>query len=875
MTTPPPERFAAARARFEELVELDCGERATRLAELSAADSELAEAVAALLAADAQADSGEFLGRPVGGVAPTLVEGWLAGDAEAAVGALVGPWRLLAPLGRGGMGEVWEAERADGGFEQRVALKLVKRGMDSEEILGRFLRERQILAHLAHPGIARLLDGGLTADGRPFFALEKVSGAPITQHARERGLAVAARVDLMIAACDAVDSAHRQLVVHRDLKPSNVMVTDEGEVKLLDFGIAKLLGEPEGEAPPTALGLRALTPAYAAPEQILGEPVTTATDVYSLGVLLFELLTSQLPHRRSASTPAGLAVEVARETAPRVTAAARRLGGEEMVRLGLPARELRQLERRLAGDLETILGRALHRDPARRYTSAAALADDLRRYRGGRPVRARPDSRLYRSRKFVARHRVAVASAALVVLSLVGGLSVALWQARRAAAAALAADANAHRAERVKEFLIGLFEVADPEQSGGGVTARELIEQASQRLEVELQGETAIRADLLEAVARIDRSLGLLEPAARAAERALTLRLASLPEDHPAVAGARATLGAVRLYEGRLDESAVALAAAVAVLERSERADSLGLARVRSDYANLRFWQGHVAESEALERLVYETYRAALGPDHLQTAIHQRNLGVLLDALGRLDEAEAACRASLAVIERALGPEHVNSAQSYLNLAGLVEQRGRFEEAERLYRRALEIRRAKLGSAHATTGQSLQLFALFLLNRGRLDESERVYREALALFAAINPRHFEVGKCSNGLALIAGRRGDHAEAERLLRDVVALFREQLGDEHPFVWMSTLNLAREIAAQRRWSDAEALQREAAARLAAISGAADSETRRAFAGLAESLRAQGRTAEADAVAARAAPPAPAAAPAAEPGAGDRDP
>ncbi len=835
MSAPPLARFAAARASFEDLVELPVAARAARLAELERRDPELAAAVAALVAADAAAASGRFLEQPVGVVAPTMVEDWLEAGAESAAGALVGPYRLVAPLGRGGMGEVWEAERADGGFEQRVALKLIKRGMDSEEILRRFLRERQILARLVHPGIARLLDGGLAADGRPFFALEKVSGAPITQHARQRGLGVAARVDLILAACDAVDSAHRQLVVHRDLKPSNVMVTDAGEVKLLDFGIAKLLGEEEGEAAPTALGLRALTPAYAAPEQILGEPVTTATDVYALGVLLFELLTGQLPHRRAATSAAALAVEVARESAPRLTDVARRLGG----------------------DLETIVARALARDPQRRYPSAAALADDLRRYRGGRPVRARPDSRLYRGRKFVARHRVAVASAALVLLSLVGGLSVALWQARRAAAAARVADASAQRAERVKEFLIDLFEIADPEQSGGAVSAREVIEQASQRLEVELAGEPAIRADLLEAVARIERSLGRLEPAARAAERALDLRRATLPESHPAVAGARATLGAVRLSEGKLEASAAELAAAVAVLERSESADSLVLARVRSDLANLLFWRGKVTESEALERRVYETYRAALGPDHLQTAVHQRNLGVLLEELGRLDEAETACRASLAVIERTLGPDHVNTAQSYLNLAGLLEQRGRFDEAEPLFRRTLEIRRARLGGGHAVTGQSLQLYALFLLNRGRLDESERVYREALALFAAINPRHFEVGKCTNGLALIAGRRGDHGAAEQLLREVVALFREQLGAEHAFVWMASANLAREIAAQRRWHEAETLQREAAARLEAISGAGHAETRRVLADLAASLRAQGRSAEAAAAAARARP------------------
>ncbi len=848
--------FRAAREAFEALIDLEKEAREARLAALAARDPALADQVRRLLTADAGA--GEFLETPAGVAAREVVADWLAASDDAGrAGESVGPYRLARLLGRGGMGEVWEAERADGQFEQRLALKLLKRGMDSEEILRRFLRERQILARLAHPGIARLLEGGLTADGRPYFALEKVDGLPITEHAREGALTVRARVRLVIAAAEAVDSAHRQLVVHRDLKPSNILVTGAGEVKLLDFGIAKILGEGEDSTALTALGLRALTPAYAAPEQILGEPVTTATDVYSLGVVLFELLTGKLPHARSSTSAPVLMAELARETVPRLGAAVRQLDADELQRLGLPARELRRLERRVAGDLETILARALAREPERRYPSAAAFAEDLGRYLAGRPVRARPDARLYRLRKFVVRHRVGVAAALLALISLAGGLSVALWQARRAATSARQSAAASVRAERVKEFLISAFAIADPESGAGGTTtARQLIFEAGRTIDrSEFGGDPELTADLLEAVARIERNLGELGAAATHAARALALRRERFPAGATALAAATATLGSVRLAEGKLEEAEKELSTALAALAASEPPGSLTLARVRSDYADVLFWQGRTQESEALERKAWEAYRATLGDEALPTAMHLRNLGVLLQALGRADAAESALRTSQAVIEKLQGGDHPNAATSHLDLAVLLEERGKPEEAEALYRSSLAVRRASLGDHHLMTGQSLQLYALFLLNRGRLDESETLYREARALFAAINPRHFEVGKCDNGLALIAGRRGDHRTAERLLASARDLFREQLGERHPFSWQVTINLAREIAAQGRSVEALAIDREALAKLEEVSGPESAEVQWALERLADVLDQAGRRDEATAARARA--------------------
>ena len=306
-------------------------------------------------------------------------------------GALIGPYRLVRELGQGGMGVVYLAERADGQFEQRVALKLIKRGMDSDEILRRFLAERQVLARLSHPHIARLLDGGVTAEGQPYFAMEYVDGVPLHHYCEERSLGFEDRLRLFREVCEAVQYAHRSLVVHRDLKPSNILVTSAGETKLVDFGIAKVLYEDVADRSVTRTDQRLMTPEYAAPEQVRGEPVTTATDVYALGAILYQLLTGRPPHQFTGRSRGGAVPHHLR-------------GGPRAAERGPCTRHRRR--RRLRGDLDIIVLKALRKDPARRYPSVEALLEDLERHRTGLPVRARPDSVAYRARKFLGRHRL-------------------------------------------------------------------------------------------------------------------------------------------------------------------------------------------------------------------------------------------------------------------------------------------------------------------------------------------------------------------------------------------------------------------------------------------------------------------------------------
>jgi serine/threonine-protein kinase len=387
--------WGEVRALFEELVELGDGERAARLARL--ADRELARQVADLLATEACTS---ILERVDVLAAPFLAE--LAGEDEAQEAAeapppeRVGPYRLGSRLGGGGMGEVYLGEREDGRAGQRVAVKLLKRGMDSAQILKRFARERQILARLDHPHVARLYDGGLAEDGRPYFVMELVEGEPITDYCRRHALHVEARLRLVVDCCEAVESAHARQIVHRDLKPSNVMVTAEGAVKLLDFGIAKLLAEEEGEPALTHSGLWVMTPRYAAPEQVLGEPITTATDVFALGVLLYELLTGQAPHRREGRTPLELVHAIRHETPERPSTLVGKLDPRDLPLAQPSPRDVRRLRRRLRGDLDAIVLKALRREPARRHATAGELGEALRRHLSGHPPAVQGDGLLRR-----------------------------------------------------------------------------------------------------------------------------------------------------------------------------------------------------------------------------------------------------------------------------------------------------------------------------------------------------------------------------------------------------------------------------------------------------------------------------------------------
>ncbi|HET7216574.1 MAG TPA: protein kinase, partial [Vicinamibacterales bacterium] len=529
------DEWARLEAVLDEVLELEGDVRLEAIARACGDDEALRAKVEAFVAADVEAH--DFLETPAAEYAAGLVRA-AADEAPAEEreqpGDLVGPYRVISEIGRGGMGRVFLARRDDGQFDQRVALKLLRAGGDGVEIQQRFLRERQILARLQHPNIARLLDGGVTADGRPYFAMEYVAGEPITLYCDRRRLDVNKRLDLFIAVCDAVQYAHQNLVVHRDLKPSNTLVTADGEVKLLDFGIAKVLHEPDeggnGDPTLTRLGSGPMTPEYAAPEQVRGDPVTTATDVYALGALAYELLTGRGPHRLTRLTAAEVERVIAEGDVDRPSAAIAR---SRPIADGRTADDVAaaratdgpRLRRQLRGDLDTIVMTALQKDPARRYASAGALVDDLRKYQGRMPIAARPDSVSYRASRFVRRHAIGVAATALVLASLVAGLIGTAWQARVASREAL-------KAREISQFLASLFEVADPARTNGrDVTAKDLLDRGAARVETELADQPDVQADMLVLLGKIYRDLGEYDRAQPLLERAVALRTSVFGRD--------------------------------------------------------------------------------------------------------------------------------------------------------------------------------------------------------------------------------------------------------------------------------------------------------------------------------------------------------
>ncbi len=755
---------------FDALLDLPAAAREAPLAEIEGRDPALAGRLRALLAADDHA-SDSFLDRPVAGLPldafPGPSEGWA--DLTLAAGTLIGPYRVVARIGQGGMGEVYLAERADGAFEQKVALKLIKRGMDSAEIVRRFLNERQILARLDHPGIARLLDGGSSADGRPYFVMEHVEGEPLLAYCARTVPSVEERVRLIREIAEAVDAAHQRLVVHRDLKPSNILLTRDGRVKLLDFGIAKLTGETAGTIL-TRLESRALTPAYAAPEQILGEPVTTATDVYALGVLLYQLLTGRLPHEREARALPALVAELESETLTRASTAVRALPALQAKALGIddPVR----VSRRLAGDLDTILTRALERDPARRYRSAAAFAEDLERFLEGRPIHARPVTAHYRFGKWVRRNRVLAGAAALVLLSLSVGLAVSLWQAR-------VARQETRRAERIRDFLISIFLAADPSVAQGSeATARQLLARGGQRVGEELKDDPGIQADLLGMIAHVENELGLSQAALDHARQGL----AALGPKRSAYTLRQGNLrfeeGSALLSMSQVEQAIHPFEEAIALLSARLEPGELKLTTAKVELASSYFNLRHYERAVTLLEEVYEERKRAYGEEDPDAGWHLVQLANALREAMRWEEAEAAYRRGVSVMVRAWGDRHPATADGRVSLGSHLALLGELGEAEIEVQRGLGAQREILPPGHPVLPRSLIQLGRIYYQLGRFEESEGAVAEALSLLPA---GQWSRGVCLRQIGLIRLAQGRPAEAVPYFDEAASLLRAQFGE----------------------------------------------------------------------------------------------
>mgnify|MGYP001809707403 FL=1 len=769
-----PDVALRALAQFDALVDLDPSAQAARLHALHDEDPALAEELTRLLRADATPHS--VIDRGFREVAATLVD--RVSEARASVagaaGKRIGPFQLDRLLGRGGMGEVWLAKRHEGDFQQEVALKLLLRGIDGEDRVRRFVQERRILAELSHPAIARFIDGGFADDGTPWYAMERVDGLPLTEYARRNGLDVRARVALLADVAEAVAYAQNRLVVHRDLKPSNILVDAHGRVHLLDFGIAKLMQVDAG-LNDTATGLRVMSPAYAAPEQILDEPISTATDVYALGVVLHELLTGSLPHQRESATLHSLAEHVRHETAERPSLRLRDTTRSGLA-LGAAASTVTRFAREIAGELDTIVLAALRREPERRYATAAAFADDLRRWLSGRPVAAQLDTRRYRMRKFVARHRLAVGSASAVLLALIAGFGTALWQAtvaqsqaQRAEREAAVAREMATRNERVKEFLISVFLQENPlrRDARGALTMAEAFEDALKRIDSEFADDPAMQGELLDDFGEIVSGRGDFARARGMFERALAIAERARGENDPAVAEALLNIAAANSGEGRVEANRPLAERAIRILQAGQPPDTAALANAHNALAVSLRNEGDMSAA------ILHTQRAlalAGGPQSAEPLVPVAlyNLATMLAEADRIDEAEPIARQAIAALERQQGVDAAPLAIALTTLESVLEQRGDTAGVTRLTERRLAIARQHFSGDHPWKSSALADSGWQLVLEGRAEEGEARIREAIAAFDRQGDDAMAAQSARRRLALSLIRRDALDEAAAVL-----------------------------------------------------------------------------------------------------------
>jgi eukaryotic-like serine/threonine-protein kinase len=734
-------RFLRCEELFHEAAALAENEREGFLLRSCPEDPELRADVERLLAAHARA--GDFISTPA-----IAAAGQWAEDDQSLVGRLVGPYRVVRELGRGGMGAVYLAERADGQYEQRVALKIIKRGMDTEHVLARFRAERQILASLDHPNIARLLDGGSTDQGVPFFVMEYIEGEPIDVWANRRALPVDERLQLFLQVCGAVSYAHQRLVVHRDIKPLNILVTAEGVPKLLDFGIAKVLQEGADEATSTVTGMRLLTPEYASPEQVEGQHATTVSDVYALGVVLYELLTGRSPYRLRSRTPLDV-VEAVRTTDPERPSA---VGGTE------------KLRRRLRGDLDTILLTALRKEPARRYQSVERFAGDVRRHLDGLPVRARPDTFGYRAGKFVRRNRVPVAAGVLLALALVGGTAATAYQAEQARVAQARAERRFADVRKLANAL--LFDYHDAIR--------------------DLRGARPVRERM------VRDALGYLDGLARESHEDPSLqrelagayhRIGDLQGGEPSSLGD--TEGAARSY-----------AKALGMLESLLRADS-GNARLRRDAANAAIALGRVVwgrgdlagglANARRARVWLDPLVSAVPTDtdlRLQLSAANNLLGQISLEEGKIAQSIEFHRADLEQFETAPESERRRPAVrqaisvTYGYLADAQSESGDLAGALASHRRSRALRRELSAefpdnATYAEAASAARYYEATVLGRmGRWEESLALHREGLAEDSTSSFNLCRVGEALAALGL-------HEEALGYLRRALRRHEQEL------------------------------------------------------------------------------------------------
>jgi serine/threonine protein kinase len=726
-------------------------------------------------------------------------------------------FQLVRKLGEGGMGQVWLAEQTSP-VRRQVALKLIKAGMYDEALVQRFQAERQSLAIMDHPAIAKVFDAGTTPQGQPYFVMEFVPGLPITEYCDQKKLKIKDRLELFVQACEGVQHAHQKAIIHRDLKPANILVVEvDGKPvpRIIDFGLAKTTtSQVAGESLFTQLGHFVGTPGYMSPEQ--ADPnlqdIDTRSDVYSLGVVLYVLLAGLQPfetRQRQKQPLDELLRKLREEEPPRPSTKVSTDRGSSGAAAEARGTEPRQLVSLLRGDLDWITMKALEKDRARRYGAPSELAADIRRHLNHEPVEARPASAVYRLRKYARRHRVAVAVVAGLVLLLAAFSVLQALQLRRITRERDRATRERDRATRITDFMTGMFKVSDPSEArGNSVTAREILDKASNDMQKGLAQDPEVQSQMTQVMASTYTNLGLYPRAYELAKRALDTRLSLLGSDDPKTLESMAQLGWI--------------------LNR----------------------QGKYVEAEKMERRALDGERRILGPEDPLTIESMANLAFIVQGPGDFRQAEKLARETIDVATRRLGPDSAPVLRSMGTLGTALWNQGRYAEAEQEFRQLVDVERRVAGPGHPDTLKAMGNLALAIQSQGRLAEGEQMYREVLAAQQRVlGPDHpFTVLTMFN-LAGVLFHEGRRADAEKLCRQVLTIQLRVLGPENPYTLMTQSNLADSLFEDGNVHEAEKLRRETLEAMVRTLGPEHPSTLQGQANLARTLISEGRYAEAE--------------------------
>lgn len=689
----------------------------------------------------------------------------------------IGSWKPVRLLGQGGMGSVYLTERADGQYEQQAAVKVLRHGLEMGHSFYRFEQERQILAKLDHPNIAGLYDGGITKNGRPWLAMQYVDGLSITSFCKKNNCSLEHRLKLIQKVCEAVQYAHRNLIVHRDLKPENILVTESGSVKVLDFGIAKLLDQELNDAHhiQTQTGLRIMSLDYAATEQITGESITTATDVYALGLILYELLTDKYPFD--------------------LTGKNHRLVEQTLIHQDpvKPSTVAPGWRKKLRGDLDAITLKALRKEPDQRYENAGQMLEDLNKYLTNQPVSARRDTIGYRLGKFYKRHSAKMAATTLV---LIGIFSLVFYYTSQLTVERNQAQLQAKKAEQTSEFLKDLFQASDPGESlGATITAEDLLERGLQKIENSLEDEPEVKASLLSTLGSVYTNMGQYQKAQLQFEKSLDLRRNTLDPLHPEIAKNLNEISTTQLYMGNLQKAKIALIEALQIQRQAEEPVYENYASTLNNLSFIYLQTNELDSAEVLLRQAIDIRRNKTNTEPEQLAPNLDGLAMTLERKGDSYNAEKVYRESLELRQASMDPNHPDIARSLNNFAGFMYRKGDFESAELLYRQALDIWRKVLGNDHPDVARAYNNLAAVLEKQGDLKTAETMYRNALSIKRiSLGDAHISTAYSLSNLGLVLMALRDYETAESLLIESLDIRRKNFDTPHPTLALGMNNLA---------------------------------------------------------------------------------